>query len=76
MRNVRARLAVPAAFLFSAFLLAASPEPQLASDADCGANDGNVCWSNEECLNLLFYRMCTTRYKYYEGALLDPRLQP
>jgi len=65
MRSIHARLAVPAAFLFSAFLLAASPEPQAASDSDCGSNDGSLCWSNESCVNIIFFKMCTTRYRYW-----------
>jgi hypothetical protein len=64
----RARLAIPTAFLLSGFLLAASPEPQAASDSDCGANQGQLCWQNESCASFIFFKMCTTRYKYYPLA--------
>lgn len=65
MEYVRGRLSVPVAFLLSAILLAASPEPRAAEEGDCGANEGNLCWENESCLWLLFYRQCTTKYRYY-----------
>lgn len=68
MRTIRARLAIPAAFLLSAFLLAASPEPQAASDSECGAFDGQKCWQNESCAWFIFFKMCTTKYKYYPAG--------
>jgi hypothetical protein len=61
----RTRLAIPTGFLLSGFLLAASPEPQAASDSDCGANEGQLCWQNESCASFIFFKMCTTKYKYY-----------
>lgn len=80
MRIIRPRLAFPAAFLFSAFLLAASPQPQAAADADCGAYGGNLCWENQSCVSIIFFKMCTTKYKYYPegsgggggGGLIEP----
>ena len=39
-----------------------------AAEADCGANDGNKCWENQSCINVLFYKQCTTKYKYYPGG--------
>jgi hypothetical protein len=68
MGRMRARLAIPAAFLLSGFLLAASPEPQAASDSTCGAYDGKLCWQNESCASFIFFKMCTTKYKYYPNA--------
>lgn len=59
------RLALPATFLFSSLLLAASPSPQAAAEAPCGPNDGQLCWSDESCINIIFYKQCTTRYRYY-----------
>lgn len=66
MRPFRSRLAIPAAFVLSASLLAASPEPKAAAASDCGANEGQLCWSNESCANFIFFKMCTTHYKYWE----------
>jgi hypothetical protein len=65
MMKSRTRLPFPAAFLLSTLLLAASPSPQTAAEAPCGPNNGNLCWSDESCLNILFYKQCTTKYRYY-----------
>ncbi len=65
MIKSRTRLTFPTAFLLSVLLLASSPSPQTAEESSCGPHDGNLCWSNESCLNILFFRMCTTNYKYY-----------
>jgi hypothetical protein len=68
------RFATGTLFILSAAAFLASPSPQYAGEADCGKNSGNVCWSDEACVNLLFYKQCTTKYKYYEGESteLDP----
>jgi hypothetical protein len=68
MGTMRARLGIPAALLLSGFLLAASPEPQAASASDCGSNSGELCWQNESCAWFVFFKMCTTKYKYYPVA--------
>ena len=31
----------------------------------CGPYDGPMCWSNESCINIIFYKQCTTEYKYF-----------
>ena|GEM_PF-1479717 len=68
MMKSRTRLPFPAAFLLSTLLLAASPSPQTAAEASCGPNDGNLCWSDESCASILFFKQCTTKYKYYPKA--------
>lgn len=45
--------------------LAAPPAPRAAS-ADCGPNSGNLCWKNESCAGILWFKQCTTEYKYYD----------
>lgn len=49
-------------------LLLASPGTPEAASADCGENDGNICWENESCVNILFYEQCTTEFKYYRRS--------
>lgn len=60
-------VALPALVVLSATLFVTSPSPQMAAEAPCGPNNGNLCWSNESCVSLLFYKQCTTKYKYYPG---------
>ncbi|MEX2465293.1 MAG: hypothetical protein WD995_00190 [Gemmatimonadota bacterium] len=57
---------IPGLLLAAALAFLAAPGSQIAA-SDCGSNDGEMCWENESCFNVLFYRQCTTNYKYYEG---------
>lgn len=71
------RLATRAGMTAIAFLIAAgaylsAPAQPRAQSSDCGANDGNVCWMTQECTTFLFYKICTTRYKYYPGGKVEP----
>lgn len=68
------RSAVAALFVLSAAAFLASPSPQYAAEADCGANDGNKCWQNESCANIIFFSICTTHYKYYPDGDGDDEL--
>ncbi len=53
-------------FLISTALFLAVPgQPQAATSSCNGTNTGKVCWQNESCVNILFYKQCTTTYKYY-----------
>lgn len=65
-RRDRRRLTTAAgAVLGAAALLVASPGTPEAASADCGENAGNVCWKNEACATFLFYKHCTTEFKYF-----------
>ncbi len=68
MRNPnRSRLIAGAiTFLASTALFLAVPgQPHAATSSCNGTNTGKVCWQNESCVNILFYKQCTTTYKYY-----------
>ncbi len=68
MRNpTRSRLIAGAiTFLASTALFLAVPDRPHAATSSCsGTNTGKVCWQNESCVNILFYKQCTTTYKYY-----------
>ncbi len=68
MRNPnRSRLIAGATtFLASTALFLAVPgQPNAATSSCSGTNTGKVCWQNESCVNILFYKQCTTTYKYY-----------
>lgn len=51
-----------------ALLIATAPAEPRAQAANCGGNDGNVCWQDEQCIWILFYKRCTTNYKYYPAG--------
>ena len=54
------------AFLAAAGAYLVSPaSPQAAASSCSGMNSGKVCWQNESCVDILFYKQCTTTYKYY-----------
>ncbi|MCZ6825262.1 MAG: hypothetical protein V3S91_08320 [Gemmatimonadota bacterium] len=82
----RSRLIAGALTLLAstALFLAVPGQPHAATSSCNGTNTGKVCWQNESCLNLLFYKQCTTTYKYYAAAggtgggsgLDDAALQP
>lgn len=57
-----------AAFLAGLAILLTSPAQPVAASAGCGENSGAVCWENEACVNILFYKQCTTDYKYYPAS--------
>ena len=68
MRNLtRSRLIAGAiTFLASTALFLAVPgRPHAATSSCSGTNTGKVCWQNESCVDILFYKQCTTTYKYY-----------
>lgn len=60
----RAVLAALTFLIAGGVYLSAPPAPRAAA-TDCGAYDGSLCWQDESCINILFYKQCTTRYKYY-----------
>ena len=54
------------AFLVAAAAYLAAPEAPRAAASSCsGMNSGKVCWQNESCVDILFYKQCTTTYKYF-----------
>jgi hypothetical protein len=59
-------LSIPGLFLVGALAFMAAPASNVAA-SDCGANEGHLCWDNESCINIIFYKQCTTKYKYWEG---------
>lgn len=46
--------------------LGAPPERVQAAD-DCGAFNGKTCSEQNDCAWFLFFRSCTTKYKYYRA---------
>ncbi len=63
------RLTIPGFLLAAALAFLAAPDGQLAA-SDCGANRGKECTRNESCLNILFFKQCTTRFTYYPASLI------
>jgi len=49
-----------------AFLIATAPSEPRAQESSCGPNSGNVCQTDEQCVTIIFYKRCTTNYKYYD----------
>jgi hypothetical protein len=49
-------------------LIATAPAEPRAQAGSCGANDGNICQQDEQCVWILFYKRCTTNYKYYPSG--------
>ena len=66
----RSRLYASAlSFLAAAGLYLAVPGQPEAAAATCnGTNTGKVCWENESCVEMLFYKQCTTTYKYFPAS--------
>jgi hypothetical protein len=56
------------AFTVAVLVLAAAPAEPRAEETLCGSYDGNVCQKNESCIWILFYRQCTTTYRYYPSG--------
>lgn len=59
-------LSIPGLLLVGALAFMAAPASNVAA-SDCGANGGQLCWDNQSCINIIFYKQCTTKYKYWEG---------
>lgn len=57
---------IPGLLLAGALAFLAAPGSQVAA-SECGSGGGEKCWENQSCFNVLFYKQCTTKYKYYEG---------
>lgn len=65
----RRRLLRLAAPLAAVALFVASPTPRQATASACGENNGPVCRTNESCVWIIFFKMCTTKYDYYPGTM-------
>ena len=57
-----------ATFVAALGLALVTPSEPRAASADCGENSGSVCWENKSCLDILFYKQCTTEYRYYSSS--------
>ena len=67
MRNSnRSRLHASAlTFLAAAGLYLAVPgQPEAAASSCSASNNGKICWENESCVWVLFYKQCTKTYKF------------
>jgi len=60
-------LFIPGFLLAAALAFVAAPDGDLGASS-CGGFRGQVCTANESCLNILFYKQCTTRYSYYPSS--------
>ncbi len=76
MQSQQKLLASVASLVLALSLHLAVPSLPRAEAADCGANDGQVCWQNQSCINILFYKQCTTTYKYYPKNQESEKVQP
>lgn len=63
------RLSIPGFLLAAALAFVATPDGQLAA-SECGGHNGNQCTANQACVNILFFKQCTTRYTYYPAHSL------
>lgn len=65
-KSARPRLVAGALTLLATagIYLALPGQPQAAASSCSATNSGNVCWENESCVNMLFYKQCTTTHKY------------
>ncbi|TVR51298.1 MAG: hypothetical protein EA421_15945 [Gemmatimonadales bacterium] len=61
------KLSLPGFLLAAALAFLAAPDGQLAA-SECGGPGTQVCKSNESCLNIIFYRQCTTRTDYWSDS--------
>lgn len=59
-------ISIPGLLLAGALAFMAAPATNVAA-SDCGAHGGELCWENQSCVNIIFYKQCTTKYKYWEG---------
>jgi hypothetical protein len=66
------RLSIPGFLLAAALAFVAAPDGQLAA-SECGGFDGNACKTNQSCINILFFKQCTTTHTYYPGYyIIEP----
>jgi hypothetical protein len=56
-------------FLAASLMLLLIPrsDPVQAQTSDCGNYTGNVCAKVEVCVNIIFFEVCDTSYRWYEG---------
>ncbi len=57
---------IPGLLLAAALAFVAAPADQVAA-SECGSGGGNLCWEDQACINIIFYKQCTTKYRYYPG---------
>lgn len=67
LRRIGTRVWMTAlAFAVAGGLYLGAPPERVQAAGDCGAYDGKVCSATTECVYILFYKICTTRSKYYQ----------
>ena len=59
-------LSIPGLLLVGALTFLTAPGGGIAA-SECGGEGGELCWENESCINIFFYKQCTRTYKYWEG---------
>jgi len=60
-------LSIPGLALLGALTFFSAPGGQVAA-SECSSGTPHPCWENEACINIIFYKQCTTKYKYYSGG--------
>lgn len=57
-------LSVPGLLLIGALSFMAIPGADVSA-SECGRHAGPECFKNESCVSLIFFKMCSTRTKYW-----------
>lgn len=57
-------LSVPGLLLVGALSFMAVPATDVAA-TECGGYAGPECFKNESCISVIFFKMCSTRSKYW-----------
>lgn len=57
---------LPGLLLAGALAFVAAPPTQVTA-SECGGHEGQLCEKNEACVNILFYKHCTTKQTYWPG---------
>jgi hypothetical protein len=58
------KFALPGVLVAVIFLLFTAPDTRLEAST-CGGSGSERCKENQACVNLLFYKQCTTRIDYW-----------
>jgi len=60
-------LSIPGLALVGALTFLSAPGGQVAA-SECSSGSPHLCWQNQNCINIIFYKQCTTNYKYYSSG--------
>lgn len=66
---------LPGLILAGALAFLGAPSSQISATT-CGGPGVVLCKENQSCLNILFYKQCTTRYDYWAPMELPGPEEP